>query len=425
MYIHLEVIQGPFLGKVFTFKDPKEIIIGRSSQADLTLQDERISRRHCRIEITPNGIFLHDLGSRNGTFLRVKGNPANKSLLVPGDIIYLGTKNAVRFHLERDQKEKEYYCEACGKAIQLPTYANGEVAEIKGKLLCPNCSPKLDLMEDSIPGYRLERKIGEGAMGSIYKAVHLKSGEVVALKLMKFDEEPDRKVMARFQREAIMEGSLDHPNIVKLYEFGSAPPYYFIALEYVEGASLLDIIIEHGPMEPAMALNVAIKVSRALEHAFSKKIVHRDVKPSNIMISSKGEVKLADFGLAKNFELAGLSMLTTTGTGIGTPAYMPPEQVVNARFVDQRADIYSLGVTMYVALTGYRPFSAKSTHEYLQLILNAKPMSILQLRPSVPPELVAIVEKCMEKAPENRYQTPSELLEALVDCAKKVFGKSH
>ena len=420
MLFHLEVVQGTYLGRVFTFQDKKEIVVGRSDKADLVLKDERISRGHCKFVITQGGVYVCDLKSRNGIFHRNKSNKVEKALLVSGDLVYLGMKNALRFHLERSAGDVNYFCESCGKAILLPTYASGEVAEIRGRLLCPECSPQLDIPPQTIPGYQILTKVGEGAMGSVYKSLRLQDKSCVALKILKFEDQPDEKVMARFQREAMTEGAMDHPNIVKLYDFGVSPPCYFIALEYIEGATILDIIIEHGPLEPHMVLNVAIKVARALDHAYERRVVHRDVKPSNIMISHQGEIKLADFGLAKNFDDAGLSMLTTSGTGIGTPAYMAPEQITDARFVDQRADIYSLGVTLYVALTGYRPFNAKSTHEYLKLILSAQPMPLLNLRPDAPPRLTQIIEKAMAKAPEKRYQTPGEMLRDLVEYAKEM-----
>ena len=261
-------------------------------------------------------------------------------------------------------------------------------------------------------------------MGKVYRALRLEDQQKVALKILEIEENMDKKMIQRFRREALAEGKLNHPNIVRFYDFGVVESYCYLAMEYVEGATLLDIIVEHGPMEPLMVVNVGIKVARALEHAHAHRIIHRDIKPSNIMISHRGEVKLADFGLAKSLEEAELSVLTTTGVGIGTPAYMSPEQILNARDVDIRADIYSLSVTLYVALTGYRPFSAKSASEYLNLILHAKPVPVRKLRPEVPEELARIVERGMAKKAEDRFQTPTELREALVNCGKNLVRKS-
>ncbi|RME04227.1 MAG: FHA domain-containing protein [Planctomycetota bacterium] len=423
MIIHLEVIQGQPLGHVYTIQDPEgEVVIGRSEKADIVLSDTRVSRRHAKLIFREDGVYLRDLESRNGTFHRTKENRISEVRLIPGDIFYLGLRQGFRFYAERDVRDTDVYCEECGERMNLPTYADGSVAEVQGQYLCKGCSKNLDVPEDMVEGYRILHKLGEGAMGSVYKAWWEEGERYVALKLLKFDEECEPVVIERFKREALTEGRLRHPNVVELYKFGFSQGYHYISLEYVEGRTLLDIVLEEGPLEVSQVLKLALEITDALRLAYQKRIVHRDIKPSNIMITSEGVAKLADFGLAKHFESAGLSCITMTGTGVGTPAYMPPEQVMDARSVDQRADIYSFGVTLYVALTGYRPFSARTTQEYLKLILTAKPMPVRRLKPEIPLGLARIVERAMEKEKERRYQTPEELWEALCEFRREFRG---
>ncbi|MHC4781120.1 MAG: serine/threonine protein kinase, partial [Planctomycetota bacterium] len=186
-----------------------------------------------------------------------------------------------------------------------------------------------------------------------------------------------------------------------------------IILEYVSGKDLREIVKDAGPLDLVEALSVGSVVADVLEHAYQKSIVHRDIKPENIMKTDEGAVKVMDFGLAKSFENAGLSGITVSGTAMGTPAFMAPEQIMDARSADHRSDIYSLGGTLFYILTGALPFAGKSTGQLLRDVMKKPAPRLEAFRADVPDALCAAVARCMEKEPEKRYGSGGEVKEEL------------
>ena len=269
---------------------------------------------------------------------------------------------------------------------------------------------------EMIDKYCVERCLGVGGMGAVYLVRHTQLKTMRALKLLHPDiEADDPEYRERFIREAQFAARIQHPNIVAVMdvETKSMSGFSYIVMEYVEGHSISQLL-KNGPLSETQAVFIIRETAKALAYAAESGIVHRDIKPANIMITNDGHVKLADLGIAKCSDpTGGSNTLTVAGTMIGTPAYASPEQCRDARSVDTRADIYSLGATLYEMLTGEAPFSGTNAFDIMAKVVRTNPVPILQLKPEITPELAALVEKMMQKKPEKRPQTMLELLEEL------------
>jgi serine/threonine protein kinase len=257
----------------------------------------------------------------------------------------------------------------------------------------------------TISHYRILSKLGEGGMGVVYKAEDSKLDRVVALKFLPPELTRNSDAKTRFVREAKAAAALSHSNICTVHEIDESEGQIFIATECIEGESLKDKIAS-GPMKIDEALSVAIQVAEGLQEAHEKGIVHRDIKSANVMVTLRGQAKITDFGLAK---LAGGTKLTKTGATVGTITYMSPEQA-RAEEVDQRSDVWSLGVVLYEMLTGRLPFRGDYPEAVVYSILNEAPEPVTALRTGVPMELERIVGKALEKEPGRRYQSAKEFL---------------
>ncbi|MBX3471078.1 MAG: serine/threonine protein kinase, partial [Planctomycetes bacterium] len=260
-----------------------------------------------------------------------------------------------------------------------------------------------------VGGYELLAELGRGGMGSVWRARSLALGREVALKLLTAPDDPE--LVERFQLEARAAARLRHPNVVGVHEVGQDGRTWFLALDLVEGESLRARVTRDGPLSPREAARVVEAIGRALHHAHGHGVVHRDVKPHNILIAADGTPLLADFGLAKD---AGADGLTVTGQVLGTPAYMAPEQALGdlAR-VDRRADVYALGATLYEALTGAPPFAGATAMNILRQVIEDDPAPPSRRRPGLDRDLEAVVLKCLEKAPDARYDTAAQAADDL------------
>ncbi len=262
-----------------------------------------------------------------------------------------------------------------------------------------------------IAQYRVLEKIGAGGMGVVYKAEDSKLGRLVALKFVPETLATDTSALERFQREARAASALNHPNICTIYDIQEFRGHPFIAMEYLDGRTLKDRLLGH-PLDNDEISKLGIQIAEALSAAHSKGVVHRDVKPGNIIVTTSGVVKVLDFGLAKLIGSHGgnapTRSLTETHTVTGTLPYMPPEQL-RGRAVDARTDIYALGVVLFEMAAGRRPFVAETSPQLIDDILNSPPPPPRQVNPKVPPKLEEIILKCLEKDPEDRYQTAKEI----------------
>jgi serine/threonine-protein kinase len=257
----------------------------------------------------------------------------------------------------------------------------------------------------TISHYKIIEKLGEGGMGVVYKAEDTKLKRTVTLKFIRTQAMEVAEEKTRFVREAQAAAALDHPNICTIYEIDEVKGKTFIAMAYIKGQSL-NYKIKSAPLRLQEALDIAMQVAQGLQEAHEKGVFHRDIKSSNIMVTDKGQAKIMDFGIAK---LVGGTEITRPAAFMGTVTYMSPEQA-SAEPLDHRTDIWSLGVVLYEMLTGQTPFKGEHEQVILHSILNKSPQPITSLRSGIPLELEAIVSKCLEKDPTERYQTTADLI---------------
>jgi beta-lactam-binding protein with PASTA domain/predicted Ser/Thr protein kinase len=252
--------------------------------------------------------------------------------------------------------------------------------------------------------YRILRKLGAGGMADVYLAEDEDLGRRVAIKILNDRHAGDEQFVERFRREAKNAAGLSHPNIVSIYDRGEADGSYYIAMEYLEGRTLKELIVRNGPTPVPIAIDYARQILGALGFAHRNHIVHRDIKPHNIVVGRDGRLKVTDFGIAR----AGASQMTEAGSIIGTAQYLSPEQARGAP-VDARSDIYSLGIVLYEMLTGEVPFSGDTPVEIAMKHLSTVPSPPSELNPKVPHDLDAIVLRALAKDPEDRYGSAEEM----------------
>lgn len=267
-----------------------------------------------------------------------------------------------------------------------------------------------DLSGRELNDFRLLRRIGQGAMATVYLAEQGSLARRVAVKVLNADLARDEEQVERFKHEARSAASMTHAGVVQVYEVGSSGEHHYFAQEYVPGGSLGDLLRREGRLSPGAVLKAMWQVAEGLAAADQRGLVHRDIKPDNLMIDRSGAVKVADFGLARLAE-AGKRM-TRAGVALGTPLYMSPEQV-EGRELDIRSDLYSLGVTAFHLLSGAPPFDAETPLAVAMQHVNNAPPSLAEASPSTPAALAEIVDYLLAKEPGDRYASPSELIEAL------------
>ncbi|MFN7147434.1 MAG: serine/threonine-protein kinase, partial [Myxococcota bacterium] len=259
--------------------------------------------------------------------------------------------------------------------------------------------------------FQLVKKLGQGGMGTVFLAKQVSLDRLVALKTLSKELAKREDFVARFLREARSMARLDHPNVVRVYAAETSQGLNYAAIEYVDGQSMQKWMDALGKLSVGDALCVTITAADALRHAHEQQMIHRDVKPDNILVTKRGVVKVADFGLAKAVD-EDVSM-TQSGTGLGTPLYMAPEQGRNAKHVDVRTDIYALGCTLYYFLTGRLPFTGKDAVEIILAKEQGKFSSVRKLNPEVPERLDLMIDKMLARDPAHRYATCAELLKDL------------
>jgi serine/threonine-protein kinase len=276
-------------------------------------------------------------------------------------------------------------------------------------------------MPERIGSCRIVGEIGSGGMAIIYKAIQEPLNREVAIKALKPSIALDSQFAARFEREARFMASLQHENILHVYDFVNDGNALYIVMEYVQGIDLYDLLQTSPRLPVEIAAIIALQVARALDYAHFRGIIHRDIKPANIIISHHGEVKLMDFGIARDHALADL---TETGTGVGTPSYMSPEQILGDK-LDFRSDIFSLGIVLYQMLTGHKPFVEDETRTVMQKIRLDRYVSAHKLAPAVPSSLERILGRCLEKLPANRYPSTQALVEDLMEFLASRVDINH
>ena len=264
--------------------------------------------------------------------------------------------------------------------------------------------------------YEIIDKLGAGGMADVYRAKCHRLNRFVAIKILKAEYNEDKKFIDKFRAEAQSVAGLSHPNIVNVYDVGEDENLYYIVMELVEGITLKQFIEKKGYLDQREATGIAIQIARGMEAAHQNHIIHRDIKPQNIIISREGKVKVTDFGIAK-----ALTSNTITSNAMGSVYYISPEQA-RGGYSDEKSDIYSLGVTLYEMLTGQVPFSGENTVSVALSHIQEEPINVRTLNPEISPSLDRIVQKCMQKKPERRYISAVELIEDLKQSINNTNG---
>ncbi|MBN1418377.1 MAG: protein kinase [Planctomycetes bacterium] len=349
------------------------ILVGRHERAQISIPDPMLSRRHCQIEYREGKIWIRDLGAMNGTY--VNGVRVEHAQLEIGDRLQIGD---TLLTLLGDQ-------------------------------------PGQGLAGHMVGGYRIIDRVGRGGMGTVWKALQLSLERTVALKLLSEDLSGDPAFVEAFIREARAAGELSHPNIVRVFDVGSDGDTHYFSMEYLEGGSVEGRIAREGRIRPAEALRIARDASRGLEYAETKGIVHRDIKPGNVLLTRDGVAKIGDLGIARR---APAGSLVSQDEGVcGSPHYMAPEQALG-RPLDSRADLYALGVSIFQMLTGSTPFSGKTPREVILRRLREEPPSVRSRDPSIPIPVARLVSKLMAREPDARFAKAPELTAALDDLLR-------
>jgi serine/threonine protein kinase len=396
MHARLLVVSGPDLGQTFSVKEGEPLVIGRADTAHVRLSDPCVSRTHCRLEMAQGRVRVTDTGSRSGTL--VNGQPITQCELQPGDVLRLAYTE-LRLELET------------------PDGVQPAEAEAPERHARPGVTVLLGLVGKKIAQFEVQQKLATGCSGIVFRAQDTERDRPVALKVLWPDTVQDEDAVGRFVRAMKTMLPIRHPNIVELYGAGRSGPYCWIAMEYVEGESLTQMILRGstgGVLRWPEAFRVAVHVARALQAAYAHEIVHRNINPTNILVRSADQmVKLGDLLLAKALAGSMARRITQVGDLVGEVLYMSPESTRGESELDGRSDIYSLGATVYATLTGRPPFEGQSITEVIGKIRDEEPVPPTSYQREIPDEFERLVLRMLAKRPEDRHQTPGDLLRDL------------
>ena len=425
--VRLEIVDGPLKGKKFEFTEHDAFIFGRASDCHARLSDDTlVSRHHFILEVNPPLARLRDLGSLNATRVnnrkcggRNKGETPEEGAkrkypevdLNQGDRIRVGdTIMEVTIEHRKAQPDKS-------------AQVREELARLIFEVNAPKHKKAERFVEQQVGGYIVEKELGRGSFGAVYLARRMKDNLRVALKVMLSQIAVDKNNLEPFLREVRNISTLKHPSIVQIIDFGSTEGIFYFAMEWCEGGGVDRLMAQHkGKVPVHLAKPIILQSLEALAHAHGKGFVHRDVKPSNILLSvgRKDTVaKLSDFGLAKSFEKAGLSGLTLTGNYAGTPYFVPREQITNFKYVKPVSDVWSMGATIYNMLTGTFPYPFTTERDPIDVILNEQVIPIQKRDGSLPKAFADVVDQALVESPKARFPDAGALLEAL----RKALGR--
>ncbi len=492
MKVTLKVTKGPEKGKVFEFDKPDTFLVGRAKDCHFRLSsdDPYISRRHFILEICPPKCVLKDFDSANPP--RVNGKIVSEQELHDTDIIEVGYTH---LQVSISQEIRTANCKKCGGAIPLAgddiapdlcdkciskeiihgqkmkilcncgkdltdkANSDGKAAELLGQVeyVCEECL-KTDWNRDlsvarvqTAKDYILVKELGIGGMGRVDIVYHYPTNRLSALKKMK--NLSDMLLTKRFERECRFTRELIHENLVRYIDSGVNGKEPYLVMQYMTGGNLNDILMARNePLNSGEAVEYISDVLSGLEFMHKHKIIHRDIKPENVVLmktdSGKLIPKITDFGLAKKYSESGGTIITLLGTALGTPIYMPPEQVKDARNAREPADLYSVGITLYYLITGKFPFNfptlfelkqlqqrlmtgkslgklltkmlkAKEVQQPMLIVLTEEPVPIQEKNPNIPKKLADVIDRSIKKEISKRYQTAEEFRKELTNAMKR------
>jgi serine/threonine-protein kinase len=423
MVVLLRVTSGPHAGQEQTLDHRGVCVVGRSSQAALSMQEDRLlSREHFVIEVDSSVCSLKDLGSTNGT--RINGHRVETAPLRDGDIITAGESAfVVQLNRPKTDGQPSPHCLGCGHAFKGEDRAATAAAD---RGLCVSCQEKRRRLPKTHPDYLIERRIGGGGMGEVFQARQLSTNRPVAIKMMVPTSAASEKAKDYFRREMtvlkdlLMPNGLCHPNIVAFYDIFEIDGQFQLVMEYVAGKNALDYVKDLGqPLSIPTAARLGRLLLSALDYAHARGYVHRDVKPSNLLVMGPPQgvqLKLSDFGLAKSFrENAGFAGLTHQGDIGGSVGFISPDHIRDFREVKEPADVYGAGATVYFLLTRTYPYYGFDPHrgDAYTMILENPPVPLRAHRPDAPERLERVLRKALEKKPRDRWKSAAEMSDAL------------
>jgi serine/threonine protein kinase len=404
---HLHVVAGPDRGRSFPLKVGELLLIGRSKATETRLSDPHISRVHCKVETEGDEVAVTDNESAGGTF--VNGKRITRQVLRTGDVIRVG-ETQLRLQ-DGDPGEQSTLAPMPAKALAS-----------SGRLVTAGPDQLVELVGKKLSHFEIGPVAGRGQTGIVFQARDTKEDREVALKVLVPEFSKNDEEMQRFVRAMKTMLPLRHPNLVTLYGAGKSGGHCWIAMEYVDGESLTQVIQRIGTagmLDWRNALRVAIHIGRALEFANEHQIIHRNITPQNILVRASDKLtKLGDLMLAKALEGAGAEQITRPGELLGDVRYMSPERTRAAAEVDGRSDIYSLGATVYALLTGRPPFEGSTLLETITKIRQAEPAKPKKFQLSIPDVFEGAVLRMLSKRPEDRYLAPGSMLVDLERVAK-------
>jgi serine/threonine protein kinase len=313
-------------------------------------------------------------------------------------------------------------CGACQHEFRVPAQLQGR------KIPCPHCrksiqvaaieasKPADKLVGREIGGVRLLKRLGAGALGVVYAGEQIGMKRKVAVKLLSAKAAADPEVVARFEREAKLCAQIRHDGVVAVFNCGTEHNVHYLVMELVQGGTLATVIEEQGRLPWKTACQYILQVADGLKYCHNQSIIHRDIKPANILVETGAKAKLADLGLGKQLDSdvsSSTNGLTMQGVAMGSPAYMPPEQIRSAKDATPVSDLYALGATLYQCLTGALPFDGRSAGEVMGKVLREQPPAIELLAPDVPPSVRAFTMRCIEKEPSRRPQSAEVFIKEL------------
>lgn len=466
MKLRLEVVDGPELGRSFDLDGPASFLVGRSPHAHLRLDpaaDRYVSRTHFLVELRPPRCFVSDLDSANGTF--VNEDRIAQHELRDGDVIRAG-RTRIRVRLEgapaatdsqplhavveaeeglldsgglvRPPRGNPFACCGCGRDLGIHAASDGRAAELPDAVyVCRACTAAQQL--PALAGRRLGefsllQPLGRGGMGVVYKAVHDATRRICAVKHLHPSAATDERARRTFEREIDVQSAVLHPNLVRVLGRGESGGCFYVAVEFLAGGDVGRLVskVLQGPLPPAFACRIILQVLAGLEALHEAGFVHRDLKPANFMLSRPHDdpaavAKITDYGLAKSYEDAGRSIFdyTRAGEAGGSLLFMPPEQILNFRFVTPAADVYAVGVSLYYLLTGKHSVELAVPGEAaggrrrnpIELILEEPPMPVRQRDPALPPRLAAVVDRAVQKELVARFATATAMRVLLQEAA--------
>jgi pSer/pThr/pTyr-binding forkhead associated (FHA) protein len=442
--ITLSITQGPNQGQTFTFDDRTTCIIGRAKDCHPKVPDDaehnRISRYHCLLDINPPHIRIRDFGSRNGTYINGtligKRHPdmtpeEGREMSFPehdlndGDEIQLSTTD-ITFRVTIDTPPEN--------TQPISIFAGGEKTNIRERIeqLLSQVAPDDNTI--AIQGYRIRRCLGKGGFGEVYLAYNEKKQEEIALKVLQPRVNSTEYVVNAFLREIENTRALRHPNIVTLRDYGQYKDFFYFTMDYCNQGSVTDLMNQRRqPLSLKESLSIILQVLDGLAYAHTAPIpnvklangtyatgaglVHRDLKPANIFLTKTGShtiAKIGDYGLAKAFDLAGMSGLSMSGTLAGTPYFMSRQQLINFKYAKPEVDIWAAAACLYFMLTYTSPrdFSDRDTDPF-RLVLETEAIPIRQRNSAIPKPLAEVIDHALIDNPAISFKTASELKQAL------------